>query len=167
MPTHMVRKGFVASTRRFIVAIFVSIIGAVVLALAIDELVAKILTATMRRSRYFASMDVPTFHQSRYPLEVGIATFATLLITVYGFTKMYVFSPALCVLPSTSILISLTRVTDFSTRSFGEIRQNNFRSCKKTLRLNQQHQSTQIPGMMMVDWTIQLLRGHPVDYNTR
>ncbi len=148
MHLHMVRKGF-ASTRRLIFAIFLRIIGAVAISLAIDEVVAKTLTVIMRRSQRFGSMDVPTFHQARYPYELLIASPIAFLITIIIFINGYVFSPARCILPNTAF-ISLVRVTDFSTSSPSRVR-NNIRNSNKTLRSRWQHKTTQSPGMMMVE----------------
>ena len=135
MHLQVVWKGFVASTRRFIFAIFLLIIGAVILGQAIDEVVAKILTATMRRSQRFAAMNITTFHQARYPYELLIVAPITLFITIGIFIKVYVFSPALCVLPNTAF-ISLIRVTDFLTSSPSRVLRNNIRNSKQTLRLS-------------------------------
>lgn len=166
MHLHTVRKEFVASTRRFVFAIFFLIIGAVIIGQIIDEIVANILTVTMRRSQHFASMNVPTFHQARYPYELLIVAPITFFITIIIFIYVYVFSPALCVLPNTAF-ISLIRGTDFSTSSPSRVLRNNIQNSKKTLRSRWQHRITQILGMMTVEWTIQLLSVHPVHYNAR
>lgn len=97
MHLHVVKRRFVASTWRFILITLLLIIWAVILGQIIDEVVAKILTTVMRRSERFASMDVSTFHQSRYPYELFIVTLITLPITSIIFIIVYVFSPALCV----------------------------------------------------------------------
>ena len=53
--------------------------------------------------------------------------------------------------------ISLIRVTHFSTSSVLRVLRNNTRNSKKTLRSRWQHKTAQIPGMMTVEWNIQLL----------
>ena len=91
MHLHMARKGFVASTRRFIFAIFLLITGAVALGWAIDEFVAKVLNVAMRRSQRFALTEVPTFHQERYQYELLIVALIRLSITIIIFIFVYVF----------------------------------------------------------------------------
>ena len=74
MHLRLVRKRLIASTRRFIFAISFIIIGAVAFGLGIDEVVARTLTAAMRRSQRFASMDVRTFQQPRWRFTLTIMT---------------------------------------------------------------------------------------------
>ena len=74
MHLRLVKEGLVALTRRFYFAISFMIIGAVAFGLVIDEVVAKVLTAAMRRSQRFASMDVRTFQQPRWRFTLTIAT---------------------------------------------------------------------------------------------
>lgn len=150
MHLHTVRRPFVASNWRLIPVILLLAIVAAVPGQIIDEVVAKLLTIIMRRSQRFALMDVPTFHQSRYPYELLIVAPITLLIAIVISIMVYVFSPALCVLPNTAF-ISLIRVTESSTSSPLRDLRNNIWDSKKKVRLSQQHKTALGPGTMTVE----------------
>ena len=133
MLLQIVRRKFFASNRRFNFAVFLAIIGGVALGWAVDEVVAFILTVTMRRSQHFALMDVPTFHKERYQYELPVVFLITPPLTVRIFIFVYVFSSALCLLPNTAF-ISLIPVTDASSYPSRVLRNNSRKSKSSPLR---------------------------------
>ena len=153
MHLHVVKRRFIASTWQLICIILLLIIGAVILGQIIDEIVAKLLTALLRRFEPFADMDEFTFHQSRYPYELLIVTLVTLPTMSAILIIVYVFSPALCVLLNTAF-ISLIHVTEYSTRSPSSALQNNIWDSEKKLRLSLQNKTARGLGMMTVHYNL-------------